>query len=255
MGTILDSVIFLEAHPNNFSHATRKTSEIKYLVVHYTGNVNDTARNNAMYYRDNNIEVSAHFFVSENSIYKSVQENHAAFAVGLGSRKTPYFKWPSHWKKCTNTNSISVEICGSRNSYEANDNVKELAAQLVAELCKKYSIPLANVIRHYDVTGKRCPAWAVDDPSNWLHFRTRVANYLYGEEEEDNVLNNEHNYQIFKEFMDRYTQELSAKPTPAWAVQAMTFVESKGLMNDGQAERPVTRAELATVLERYDGKK
>lgn len=35
----------------------------------------------------------------------------------------------------------------------------ERALALTRELMKKYNIPASNVIRHFDVTGKLCPAY------------------------------------------------------------------------------------------------
>ena len=36
---------------------------------------------------------------------------------------------------------------------------------------KKYDIPLANVVRHYDVTHKNCPAPFVEDAAAWQSFK------------------------------------------------------------------------------------
>jgi len=48
------------------------------------------------------------------------------------------------------------------------------------------------------------------------------------------------------------TAETSAEP---WYTKAMEWAASKGLMNDGRPNDNVTRAELATVLMRYDEKR
>ena len=37
----------------------------------------------------------------------------------------------------------------------------------------KYQIPLENVCRHFDVTGKRCPSYFVD-PEKWAEFKRRL---------------------------------------------------------------------------------
>ena len=38
----------------------------------------------------------------------------------------------------------------------------------------KYNVPIANVIRHYDVTGKNCPAPFVKDNKAWQEFKSRL---------------------------------------------------------------------------------
>lgn len=42
----------------------------------------------------------------------------------------------------------------------------------------KYDIPIGNVLRHYDVVSKHCPAPWVDDESQWIAFRKRVEEEL-----------------------------------------------------------------------------
>ena len=39
---------------------------------------------------------------------------------------------------------------------------------------QKYIIPVENVIRHYDVTGKICPRSFVEDEKLWLAFKDRL---------------------------------------------------------------------------------
>ena len=40
-----------------------------YIVIHYTGNLTDTAKNNANYFRDADRGASAHLFVDESDVY------------------------------------------------------------------------------------------------------------------------------------------------------------------------------------------
>lgn len=245
---VLDKAIYIEAHKNNFSNAVRALSSIKYIIIHYTGNSGDTARNNALYFHEANIQTSAHFFVSGTDVYQSVPLNHAAFAVGLGSRKEPYFKWPSMWKKANNNNSISIEICGYPNGLEADDQTKLTAAKLAADLMDKLGLTPQCLYRHYDVTGKCCPAWAVNEPVKWLDFRVLVASIFYGEED-DELKDTPENYNIFKTFMARYIAE-QEKSAATWEDLEMKAAKEKGLMDGTRPKANVTRGELATVVNR-----
>ena len=249
---ILDNAINLFANQVNYNPNKRTYSSINYIVVHYTGNKGDTAVNNAKYYAEAQIKTSAHFFVWEDTVYRSVPEDHAAYAVGLGSRKEPYFKWPSMWKKITNSNSISVEICGSPGSYEGSDKTKDTAARLVAELLHVFDLRPDRVYRHYDVTGKKCPAWAVDDSLKWLDFTLKVNQYFNGEED-DILLDTPDNYSLFTKWMQRYEAEKAAiADTYAEAKQAMEYCASRGLIKDGSPKSNVTREQLAIVLQRLE---
>lgn len=242
---MLESVELIKSKPENYNPNVRSLSSIKYIVIHYTGNVGDTAKNNVDYFASATPKISAHYFVSDTSVYQSVPDDHAAYAVGLGSRKEPYFRWPIMWQKIYNSNSISIELCGSKTSLEATDTTKMTAAKLTAELLKKYGLTPSCVYRHYDVTGKSCPAWAVTDDMKWLEFQMVVAKLFYGGDDE--MSNSEENYKIFKEFMARYTKELSAE-SATWETAAMSKAQQMGLMDGTRPKSHVTRGELAQVL-------
>ena len=47
-------------------------------------------------------------------------------------------------------------------------------AELAAALCERYGLPVSHIIRHYDVTGKLCPKYWVDDPDGIVRFRKLV---------------------------------------------------------------------------------
>ena len=130
----------------------RSTNSIRYIVVHYTGNDGDTDENNGKYFRNNIIGASAHYFVDDDSITQTVPDNYIAWHCGAKKYKHAH---------CRNANSIGVELCDDvRNGviYPSGKTI-ENALELVEHLMQKYSIPKDNVIRHYDVTGKLCPAY------------------------------------------------------------------------------------------------
>lgn len=160
--------------PANSKNHGRKRSlgGIKYIVVHYTANEGDTAKGNANYFKNNVLKkpASAHYFVDDNEIVKSVPDNYIAYSVGGGKYKNA--KGASFYKKCCNTNSISVELCNSVNSVPVE--TEKRAAEFIREKMKEYNIPIENVIRHYDVTGKLCPKPYVKDETAWKRFKERI---------------------------------------------------------------------------------
>ena len=46
--------------------------------------------------------------------------------------------------------------------------------KLVAQLANYYHIDMDHIIRHYDVTGKECPKYYVDNPQEWEQFKEYV---------------------------------------------------------------------------------
>lgn len=139
------------ANKSNYG-GSRSTDSIKYIVVHYTGNDGDTDENNAKYFQNNIVQASAHYFVDDDSITQTVPDDYVAWHCGAKTYKHA---------NCRNANSIGVEICDDVKNgvIYPSDKTIENALELVEYLMKKYSVPKENVIRHYDVTGKLCPAY------------------------------------------------------------------------------------------------
>ena len=46
--------------------------------------------------------------------------------------------------------------------------------KLTAFLCDKYDLTADDVIRHYDVTGKNCPKYFVENEAAWQIFKEDV---------------------------------------------------------------------------------
>lgn len=160
--------------------AHRNTSAIKYLVYHYTGNKTDTAWANCNYFANRCVEASAHYFVDEDNIYQSVPDDYVAWSVGstgLLDKASPYASQGHRfWKLCTNTNSISIEMCskGGVHTSKILKNAKELGKML----CNKYNITNDHVIRHFDVNGKLCPITMVVDSKSWEEFKSDIGVYV-----------------------------------------------------------------------------
>lgn len=156
----------------------RNVKDIKYLVIHYTGNDGDTDESNANYFKNHIVEASAHYFVDDDSITQSVQDDFVAWSVGgekyPSCSKTGGGKWNG---KCTNNNSISVELCDTKRDgkYGFTEKTLENAVALCQLLIKKYNIPAENIIRHFDVVGKICPAPFVNDEKAWEEFKERIV--------------------------------------------------------------------------------
>lgn len=151
----------------------RSTSLIKYLVYHYTANDGDTDEANAKYFHNNVVKASAHRFVDDDSVTISVPDNYVAYHCGRGLQGNTGHKF---YKICTNTNSIGIEMCDTiRNGkHEVSSKTRANAIALGKEIVKKYRIKKENVIRHFDVTGKNCPAYFVKDEEAWKKFRDEI---------------------------------------------------------------------------------
>lgn len=162
-------MVFKSAHASNFKKG--RTDSIKYIVIHYTANNGDTAKNNLNYFANNqNLSASAHYFVDENEVCQSVKDTDTAYHCGAKTYKH---------KVCRNSNSIGIELCSRKDTngkFYFKDNTLANALSLTKELMQKYHIPVTNVVRHYDVTGKICPAPMVNDEKLWNEFLSKLSN-------------------------------------------------------------------------------
>lgn len=142
--------------------------QINYIVIHWTSNQGDTAKNNADYFAREALTrpASAHYFVDETETWHSVPEGRIAYHVGAKTYRHP---------KCRNANSIGVEICMTGRGYVLRPAAIANAAKLVRWLMEKHGVPTQNVIRHHDVTGKDCPAPMVSDLALWDAFKAAMA--------------------------------------------------------------------------------
>lgn len=165
------NINFKESNTANFSRG--RSQKVKYLVIHYTSNQGDTAKNNADYFAREKVGASAHYFCDESEIWQSVKDTDTAWHCGAKTYKHP---------ECRNSNSIGIEICMNDKNGNVRRGSIDTAAELTRYLMKRYGILLANVIRHHDVTGKDCPAPMVDDPALWDAFKKSLI-----KEEDDEV--------------------------------------------------------------------
>lgn len=153
---------FWEGNGNN------ELKENKYIVIHYVGAVS-TAENNAKYFENDYRGASANYFVDENDIFRVVKDNDSAWHCGT----TGEYKHAD----CRNTNSIGIEMCCYNNNgtLDVSDKAIDRTIELTKELMAKYNISPERVLRHYDVTGKNCPAPFVTNTNRWNDFKSRIG--------------------------------------------------------------------------------
>jgi N-acetylmuramoyl-L-alanine amidase CwlA len=169
-----------------------KGRTISYIVIHYTAGVTSkagTAANTASYYATTDRDVSADYTVDDSGAVLYNPDIKNRFTWHCGGTKYSN-NGGSYYGKCTNKNSIGIEICSTNSTgkmqdanattYSFTDKVVANAVELVKQLMKTYGINAAHVIRHYDVTGKLCPGikgWNAESGSEsaWNSFKTKIG--------------------------------------------------------------------------------
>lgn len=146
----------------------------KGITVHNTAN-DASARNEIAYMTNNNYETSFHYAVDDKEAVQGLPLDrngwHASDGNGPGNRTT-----------------IAIEICYSKSGGERFDKAEENAAELIADLLKKYGWDISVVKRHYDYAPdkKYCPHRTMD--KGWNRFLNMIKVKL-----EDNPVSNEVN--------------------------------------------------------------
>ena len=156
----------------------RNLKEVKYIVIHFTGNKGDTAKNNSDFYATENArEAGAHFFVDKNAeIWQSIPMERIAWSVGHFFTKDGGAA--AYYKKCTNANSVSIELCDCLKNVSWE---QMLAVRELVQYIQKHCPNAKTIIRQWDVNGKECPGTMIGkDNLKWKHLHNKLTyNYQY----------------------------------------------------------------------------
>lgn len=153
----------------------RSKKSIKGIVIHNTGNVGDTAKNNADYFATGNTRsAGAHIFIDRKGLSAySIPITRVAYSVG--NPKGAYKKGP-YYSTLNNANTISIELC--------DINTKGVSDLQLATLIKtvkwlKNKCPnIAHIVRHYDIVNKGCPVYYIKNPNTWKKLQSLLLSYI-----------------------------------------------------------------------------
>ena len=139
------------------------------VTIHQTGNPSPGANalSHAKYLQGGgaNTQASWHYCVDDARATQSIPEDESAWHAGDGY----YGKG--------NRQTIAIEICINEdgNMTKACDN----AAELAADILKRYDLSVENLYQHHDWSGKNCPAQIrAGQPYDWNTFKSKVAAHL-----------------------------------------------------------------------------
>ena len=218
-----------------------RSQGVEYLVFHYVG-ASGGARDNALYYsRTPGIGASAHYFVGHANegaaVYASVAEGDTAWHCGRADGR---YRHP----RCRNANSIGVELCchtdGAGRWYFDRETV-ERGIALGRDIMARYGIPADRVLRHYDVTGKICPAPFVNDPAAWAEFKRRLEEKDMTEAEARALFD-----ALYEQKNPLYTR---LEQVPAyWQAETRALMEAGVLQGDGANPLHIRHDALGAVV-------
>lgn len=152
--------------PNPYSRPQTATDKITGIVIHYVANPGSTAEQNRSYFEglkdSHETYASSHFIVGlEGEIIQCVPTSEVAYA-----------------SNDRNHDTVSIEVCHPDETGKFNDATYDSLVELTGWLCEYLEVPVDNVIRHYDVTGKLCPLYFVEHEDAWEQFKDDVTHWI-----------------------------------------------------------------------------
>lgn len=155
---------------NEYSRCGLELKKVNGIVIHYTANPGSTAKDN----RD--------YFENLKNTHAAMASSH--FIVGLDGEIVQCIPtWEiSYASNNRNKDTISIECCHPDKSGKFTKETYRSMVNLTAWLCNKFDLNSDDVIRHYDVTGKICPKYFVEDEEAWVEFKGYVQKAIEKEE-------------------------------------------------------------------------
>lgn len=151
---------------NPYSRPGIETGKINGLVIHYTANPGSTAKANRDYFENlkdtHTTKTSSNFIIGlDGEIIQCVPTWEVAYASNDRNKDT-----------------VSIECCHPDESGKFTKQTYRSLVQLSAWLCMKFDLNEEDIIRHYDVTGKNCPKYFVENENEWKALKEDVGDAL-----------------------------------------------------------------------------
>ena len=141
---------------NAWSRPGEPLEEVNGVVIHYVGNPGTSAAANRSFFENlavtHETSASSHFLVGlEGEILQCVPLSEISYCSNE-----------------RNYDTIAIEVCHPDDTGEFSPETLASLERLTAWLCAAFDLDTQQVIRNYDVTGKICPKYYVENEEAWL---------------------------------------------------------------------------------------
>lgn len=129
------------------------------IVIHYSGVSGVSAERLALcLYNNNANDVSANYCIDDKNIICTIPPGFMSYGV------------TGH-----NNHIINIEVCykdeKGRFELETIANLRRITKFLMRE----FNIPAEKVVKHFDLTGKKCPWYYVDNSKEWTRLHKMIT--------------------------------------------------------------------------------
>ena len=142
----------------NPSRNQKTLDSVDGVVIHYVANPGSTAQNNRDYFAQEDSSVCSHFVIG---LSGEIIQCLPLYEQSIASNER-------------NHDTISIEVCHPDESGKFTDETYESLLKLTRWLKGSFNLSDDQIIRHYDVTGKICPKYFVDNPEAWEEFKDKL---------------------------------------------------------------------------------
>lgn len=151
---------------NKFSRPGTKIKKVTGVVVHYVQNSNTTALQNRNFFenrKDGRMGYgSAHYIIDlDGKIIQCIPESEVAYHCSL-----------------RNNDTIGVECTHIDDMGNMTGLTYNSLLEVVSNLMKKYELNIDKLYLHFNITGKKCHKWFVDNPAEWKKFKNIVKELI-----------------------------------------------------------------------------
>ena len=145
----------------------------------------------------------------------SIQPANKAINNSIGIEVRPY------------KTNIITELEIDRDWYFHDATINNVI-DLTQMLMNKYNVPVENVIRHFDVTGKWCPRPFMGNDIN-TYYRT-TGNEMWRDFKKKLEKNQTIEQENFNRLMDNYLKKLASKEPSSWSLLSRKWAEENGII-------------------------
>ena len=140
---------------NEYSRPGDALPQVNGVVVHYVGNPGTTAKQNRS------------FFENLATTHETYASSH--FVVGMDGEiiQCVPLQEISYCSSNRNSDTIAIECCHPDADGKFRPETVSSLKKLLNWLIQTYGLEREDILRHYDVTGKVCPRYFVDNPDAW----------------------------------------------------------------------------------------
>ena len=159
--------------PNEYSRPGTKLDAVRGIVVHYVANPGTSAAANRSYFaglaETKATYASSNFIIGlEGEVLQCVPADEVAYASNN-----------------RNSDTLSIECCHPDETGVFTYPTYRSLVMLCRDICIGFGLdPERDIIRHYDVSGKMCPLYFVENEDEWKQFLDDVKDAVNEKKDE-----------------------------------------------------------------------